>query len=72
MSEGAIAFGYSSGEEEWVRDGIRKMRQLGFNAVWPGTSSLKHIRFGNIDASLADSIYREAGIPYAIHGLLIK
>lgn len=72
MSEGAIAFGYNSSQEEWMRDGIRKMRQLGFNAVWPGPSSLERIRFGNIDAGLADSIYREAESPYAIHVLLIK
>ena len=55
-SEGAITFGYNGSQEEWMRDSIRKMRQLGFNAVWPGPSSLKRIRFGNIDAGLADSI----------------
>ena len=72
MAEGAITFGYNGSQEVWMRDGIRKMRQLGFNAVWPRPSSLKRIRFGNIDAGLADSIYRKAGIPYAIHVPLIK
>ena len=72
MSEGAIAFGYNGSPAEWMRDRIRKMRQLEFNAVRWGPDSLDCIRFGNLDAGLADSIYREAGIPYAIHVPLIK
>ncbi len=72
MSEGAITFAYNGSQEEWMRDGIRKMRQLGFNSVWSGPYSLERIRFGNIDADLADKIYREAKIPYAIHVPLIK
>ena len=55
-----------------MRDGIRKMRELGFNSVWSGPYSLELIRFGNIDADLADKVYREAEIPYAIHVPLIK
>ena len=72
MSEGAITFAYDGSQEEWMRDGIRKMRELGFNCVWSGPYSLERIRFGNIDADLADKVYREAEIPYAIHVPLIK
>ena len=72
MSEGAITFAYDGRQEEWMRDGIRKMRELGFNSVWSGPYSLERIRFGNIDADLADKVYREAEIPYAIHVPLIK
>ena len=31
MSEAAITFAYGGSQEEWMRDGIRKMRALGFN-----------------------------------------
>ena len=72
MSEGAITFAYDGSQEEWMRDGVRKMRELGFNCVWSGPYSLERIRFGNIDADLADKVYREAEIPYAIHVPLIK
>lgn len=72
MSEGAITFAYGGSQEEWMRDGLRKMGELGFNSVWSGPYSLERIRFGNIDAGLADKIYREAEIPYAIHVPLIK
>ena len=72
MSEAAITFAYGGRQEEWMRDGIRKMRELGFNSVWSGPYSLERIRFGNIDADLADNVYREAEIPYAIHVPLIK
>ena len=72
MSEGAITFAYGGSQEEWMRDGIRKMRELGFNSVWSGPYSLERIRFGNIDADLADKVYRDAGIPYAVHVPLVK
>ena len=72
MSEGAITFAYDGSQEKWMRDSIRKMRELGFNSVWSGPYSLERICFGNIDADLADKVYREAKIPYAIHAPLIK
>ncbi len=72
MSQGAITFAYDGNQAEWMRDGIRKMRTLGFNCVWSGPYSLERIRFGNIDADLAERVYREARIPYAIHVPLIK
>ena len=72
MSEGAITFSYEGDQQEWMRDGIRKMRALGFNSVWSGPYSLERIRFGNIDAGLADTVYRESKMPYAIHVPLIK
>ena len=45
MSEGAVTFAYDGSQEEWMRDGIRKMRELGFNCVWSGPYSLERIRF---------------------------
>ena len=72
MSEGAITFAYDRGQEEWIRDGIRKRRESGYNCVWSGPYSLERIRFGNIDADLFDKIYREAKIPHAIHVPLVK
>ena len=55
-----------------MRDGIRRMRALGFNCVWSGPYSLEHIPFSNIDTDLADRIYREGEIFHAIHVPLIK
>ena len=72
MSEGAITFAYDGNQEEWMRDGIRKMRALGFNCVWSGPYSLERVPSGNIDTDLAGGIYRNAEIPYAIHVPLIK
>ncbi|MCY4597384.1 MAG: hypothetical protein OXC19_21605 [Bryobacterales bacterium] len=68
----AVTFAYGGSQEEWMRDGIRKMRELGFNSVWSGPYILERIRLGNIDAELADKVYREAEIPHAIHVPLIK
>lgn len=72
MSEGSITFAYGGSQEEWMSDGIRKMRELGSNCVWSGPYSLERIRFGSIDTGLADKVYREAKIAYAIHVPLIK
>ena len=72
MSEAAITFVYGDSQEEWMRDGIRKMRALGFNCFWSGPYSLERIPSGNNDTDLADRIYREAEIPHAIHVPLIK
>ena len=36
MSEAAVTFAYGGSQEAWMRDGIRKMRALGFNCVWSG------------------------------------
>ena len=72
MSEAAVTFAYGGSQEAWMRDGIRKMRALGFNCVWSGPYSLERIPSGNIDTDLADRIYRNAKIPYAIHVPLIK
>ena len=63
MSEGAFTFAYDGSQEEWMRDGIRKMREPGFNWIRSGPYSLERIRFGNVDAELADKIYREFEIP---------
>lgn len=72
MSEGAITFAYGGDQEAWMRDGIAKMRALGFNCVWSGPYSSERIRFGNIDAALADKVYGAAEFPYAIHVPLIQ
>ena len=72
MSEAAITFAYGGSQEAWMRDGIRKMRALGFNCVWSGPYSLERIPSGNIDTDLADRIYRNSRIPYAIHVPMIK
>ena len=44
MSERDITFAYDGSQEKWMRDGIRKMRELGFNSVWSGSYSLELIR----------------------------
>ena len=72
MSEGAITLAHGGSQEQWMREGIPEMRDLEFNCVWSGPYSLERIRFGNIDADLADRVYRESKIPYAIHVPLIK
>lgn len=39
MSQAAVTFAYNSSQEDWLRDGIRKMRELGFKCVWSGPYS---------------------------------
>ena len=72
MAEDAITFAYDGSQEQWMRDGIRRMRELGFNCVWSGPSSMARIRFGNIDADLSDRVYPEAQILYAVNVPLVK
>jgi hypothetical protein len=35
-SRAAVTFAYKGNQEAWMRDGIRKMRELGYNCVWSG------------------------------------
>lgn len=72
FSQGAVTFAYNGDQEAWLRDGIRKMRELGYNCVWSGPYSTERIRLGFVDAELAERVYREEGIPHAIHVPLIK
>ena len=72
FSQGAVTFGYNGNQEAWLRDGIRKMRDLGYNCVWSGPYSTERIRLGFVDAELAERVYREERIPHAIHVPLIK
>ena len=39
FSQGAVTFAYNGDQEAWLRDGIRKMRNLGYNCVWGGPYS---------------------------------
>ena len=72
MSEAAVTFAYNGNQEDWLRDGIRKMRALGFNCVWSGPYSQERVRLGYVDTGLAERIYRESNIPHAIHVPLVK
>ncbi len=72
MSQAAITFAYGGDQEEWLRDSVRKMRDLGFNCVWSGPYSTERVRFGVVDQALAEDVYREAGIPHAVQIPLIK
>ncbi len=72
MSQAAVTFTYNGSQEDWLRDGIRKMRELGFNCVWSGPYSQERIRDGFVDAELAERVYRESEIPHAIHVPLVK
>ena len=72
FSRGVVTFSYKGNQEAWLRDGIRKMRELGYNCVWSGPYSTERARFGFVDYELAERIYREEKIPHAIHVPLIK
>ena len=67
-----MTFAYNGDQEAWLRDGIRKMRDLGYNCVWSGPYSTERIRLGFVDTDLAERVYREERIPHAIHVPLIK
>mgnify|MGYP001817294868 CR=1 FL=1 len=72
FSKGAVTFSYNGSQEAWLRDGIKKMRELGYNCVWSGPYSTERTRFGYVDYELAERVYREEKIPHAIHVPLIK
>lgn len=72
FSRSTVTYSYNGDQEAWLRDGIRKMRQLGYNCVWSGPYSTERTRFGYVDYELAERVYREEEIPHAIHVPLIK
>lgn len=72
FSKGAVTFSYNGSQEAWLRDGIKKMRELGYNCVWSGPYSTERARFGYVNYELAERVYREEKIPHAIHVPLIK
>ena len=72
FSQGTVTFSYKGNQEAWLRDGIKKMRELGYNCVWSGPYSTERTRFGFVDHLLAERVYREEKIPHAIHVPLIK
>ncbi|MEM6777054.1 MAG: hypothetical protein AAF670_05320 [Planctomycetota bacterium] len=72
FSRGAVTFSYKGDQEAWLRDGIQKMRQLGYNCVWSGPYSTERVRLGFVDIALAERVYLEERIPHAIHVPLIK
>ena len=72
FSRGAVTYSYKGDQEAWLRDGIKKMRELGYNCVWSGPYSTERTRFGYVDYELAERVYREEKIPHAIHVPLIK
>tara|TARA_B100000809_G_scaffold125232_1_gene123500 strand:+ start:2298 stop:3836 length:1539 start_codon:yes stop_codon:yes gene_type:complete len=72
FSQGVVTFSYNGDQEAWLRDGIKKMRDLGYNCVWSGPYSQERIRLGFVDRELAERVYREEKIPHAIHVPLIK
>jgi len=71
-SRAAVTFAYKGDQEAWMWDGIRKMRELGYNCVWSGPYSQCRIRADFVDTHLAERVYREAKIPHAIQVPLIK
>lgn len=72
FSQGTVTYSYKGNQEAWLRDGIKKMRDLGYNCVWSGPYSTERARFGFVDRKLAERVYREEKIPHAIHVPLIK
>ena len=72
FSRDAVTYSYKGSQEAWLRDGIKKMRELGYNCVWSGPYSTERARFGYVDYELAERVYREEKIPHAIHVPLIK
>ena len=72
MSQAAVTFAYKGDQEAWMRDGIRKMRELGYNCVWSGPYSQCRTQSDYVDKELAERVYRESKMPYALQVPLIK
>ena len=66
MSQAAVTFAYNGNQEDWLRDGIRKMRTFRFNCIWSGPYSQERVRLGYVDTNLAERVYRESEIPHAM------
>lgn len=49
FSRDAVTYSYNGNQEAWLRDGIKKMRELGYNCVWSGPYSTERTRFGFVD-----------------------
>ena len=71
FSQGAVIFGYGNNQEAWLRDGIKKMRELGYNCAWSGPYSTERNFKGYVDLELARRVYREEKIPHGLHIPLI-
>ena len=65
-------FTYGGDQEAWLQDAIKKMRDLGYNAVWSGPYSQERIREGFVDKEIAEKVFREAEIPHGFHIPLLK
>lgn len=72
FSKGAVNFAYNGDQEEFFRDGVEKMKALGYNCAWGGPYSKERIREGFIDPEIAVKVYKEASFPYALHLPIIK
>lgn len=72
FSKGAVNFAYNGDQEEFFRDGVEKMKALGYNCAWGGPYSQERIREGFIDPEIAVKVYKEAKFPYALHVPIIK
>lgn len=71
-SEGAVLFAYNKSQEKWIGDGVDIMKNLGYNCVWTGPYTSDRNRDGFIDTELAEKIYKEKKIAYAVQIPLIR
>ena len=72
FSQGAVNFAYNGDQEEFFRDGVTKLKDLGYNCSWGGPYSQERIREGFIDPEIGEAVYKDAEFPYALHVPIIK
>jgi hypothetical protein len=63
---------FGDDKETWVRDSLKKAREMGFNCALGGASSPERNLNGFVDIDLAERIFKEEGFPYAVGVILIK
>ncbi len=72
FSKGAVNFAYNGDQAAFFKDGVKKVKDLGYNCAWGGPYSQERIREGFIDPEIGVKVYKEADFPYALHVPIIK
>ena len=65
FTQSAVTFVYGGDQEAWLRDGIRKLRDLGYNCAWSGPYSTERNFKGYVDLELARRVYLEEKFPHS-------
>lgn len=63
---------FGDDKEAWVRDSVKKAREMGFNSALGGASSPERNLNGYVDLPLSEKIFEEEKFPYAVGVILLK